>query len=160
RFDRITAHLPPTVQIFAKAEWTNPGGSVKDRPALQIIREAEAAGHLPGKTILDSTSGNTGIAYAMLGAAKGYAVKLFVPANVSAERIGILKAYGVELVLTDPLEGSDGAIRAVRELYAREPDQYFYGDQYNNPANWRAHYLTTGVEVWEQTAGRVTHFVA
>jgi cysteine synthase B len=160
RFERMTAHLPPTVQIYAKAEWTNPGGSVKDRPALQIIREAEAAGYLPGKTILDSTSGNTGIAYAMIGAAKGYPVKLFVPANVSLERIAILKAFGVELVLTDPLEGSDGAIRAVREQYAGEPHLYFYGDQYNNPANWRAHYLTTGVEIWEQTAGRVTHFVA
>ncbi|MHB8629329.1 MAG: PLP-dependent cysteine synthase family protein [Aggregatilineales bacterium] len=160
RFDRITAHLPPSVQILAKAEWTNPGGSVKDRPALQIIREAEEAGHLPGKTILDSTSGNTGIAYGMIGAAKGYPVKLFIPANVSAERIAILNAYGVELVLTDPLEGSDGAIRAVRDLYAREPERYFYGDQYNNPANWRAHYLTTGVEIWEQTAGHITHFVA
>lgn len=160
RFERLTARLPPAVQIFAKAEWTNPGGSVKDRAALQIIREAETAGHLPGKTILDSTSGNTGIAYAMIGAAKGYQVKLFVPANASSERIAILKAYGVELVLTDPLEGSDGAIRAVRELYVREPQHYFYGDQYNNSANWRAHYLTTGVEIWEQTAGRVTHFVA
>ncbi len=133
---------------------------MKDRPALQIIREAEQAGHLPGKIILDSTSGNTGIAYAMLGAAKGYPVKLFLPANASPERIAILKAYGVELVLTDALEGSDGAIRAVRELYAREPDKYFYGDQYNNPANWRAHYLTTAPEIWEQTNGRVTHFVA
>ncbi len=159
-FERITAHLPSNVEIYAKAEWTNPGGSVKDRPALNIIREAERAGHLPGKTILDSTSGNTGIAYAMLGAAKGYKVKLFVPANVSSERLAILNAYGVELVLTDPLEGSDGAIRGVRDLYAREPDAYFYADQYNNPANWRAHYLTTGVEIWEQTQGQVTHFVA
>lgn len=159
-FERITAHLPPTIEIYAKAEWTNPGGSVKDRPALNIIHEAERARHLPGKTILDSTSGNTGIAYAMIGAAKGYKVKLFVPANVSSERLAILNAYGVELVLTDPLEGSDGAIRGVRELYAREPEHYFYADQYNNPANWQAHYLTTGVEIWQQTQGRVTHFIA
>jgi S-sulfo-L-cysteine synthase (O-acetyl-L-serine-dependent) len=160
RFSRITAHLPSTVEVYAKAEWTNPGGSVKDRPALQIVREAEQTGQLPGKILLDSTSGNTGIAYAMLGASKGFAVKLFVPANASAERLAILRAYGVDLVLTDPLEGSDGAIRGVRELYAREPDRYFYADQYNNPANWRAHYLTTGVEIWEQTGGRVTHFIA
>ena len=159
-FERITSHLPQNIAIYAKAEWTNPGGSVKDRPALQIIREAEAAGHLPGKTLLDSTSGNTGIAYAMLGAAKHYPVKLFVPANASAERLAILRAYGVDLVLTDPLEGSDGAIRGVRELYALEPDKYFYADQYNNPANWRAHYLTTGVEIWDQTSGQVTHFIA
>jgi cysteine synthase B len=160
RFERITAHLPSNIAIYAKAEWTNPGGSVKDRPARQIVREAEAAGHLPGKTLLDSTSGNTGIAYAMLGASKGFAVKLFVPANASPERLAILRAYGAELVLTDPLEGSDGAIRSVRELYAREPDKYFYADQYNNPANWRAHYLSTGVEIWDQTGGQVTHFIA
>jgi len=160
RFERITAHLPSNISIYAKAEWTNPGGSVKDRPARQIIREAEAAGHLPGKILLDSTSGNTGIAYAMLGAAKGYPIKLFVPENASPERLAILRAYGVDLVLTDPLEGSDGAIRGVRELFAREPDKYFYADQYNNPANWRAHYLTTGVEIWEQTNGQVTHFIA
>ncbi len=159
-FNRITAHLPAGVEIYAKAEWTNPGGSVKDRAALNIIREAERAGHLPGKTILDSTSGNTGIAYAMIGAAKGYKVKLFLPANASPERLAILRSYGVELVLTDPLEGSDGAIRAVRDLYKREPDNYFYADQYNNPANWQAHYNTTGVEIWEQTGGSVTHFIA
>jgi cysteine synthase B len=160
-FRRLTAHLPPDVQIAAKAEWLNPGGSVKDRAAANIIREAEADGRLrPGGTILDSTSGNTGIAYAMLGAAKGYRVKLFVPANASPERIAILRAYGAELELTDPLEGSDGAILAVRELVAREPDRYFYADQYNNPANWRAHYQTTGVEIWQQTEGAVTHFVA
>ncbi len=160
-FRTITAHLPETVRVFAKAEWANPGGSVKDRAAANIIREAEAAGLLrPGTTILDSTSGNTGIAYAMLGAAKGYKVKLFLPANVSQERLAILRAYGAELVLTDPLEGSDGAIRAVRELIAAHPDQYFYADQYNNPANWRAHYNSTGVEVWEQTDGTVTHFIA
>ncbi|MBE2269726.1 MAG: cysteine synthase family protein [Anaerolinea sp.] len=160
-FRSINAHLPDTVRIAAKAEWTNPGGSVKDRAAANIIREAEEKGLLhPGTTILDSTSGNTGIAYAMLGAAKGYKVKLFVPANVSPERVAILKAYGADLVLTDPLEGSDGAIRAVRQLIADEPDRYFYADQYNNPANWRAHYHGTGVEIWEQTDGTVTHFVA
>ena len=160
-FRSISAHLPDTVRIAAKAEWTNPGGSVKDRAAANIIREAEEKGLLhPGTTILDSTSGNTGIAYAMLGAAKGYKVKLFVPANVSPERVAILKAYGADLVLTDPLEGSDGAIRAVRQLIADEPDRYFYADQYNNPANWRAHYHGTGVEIWEQTDGTVTHFVA
>ncbi len=160
-FRTISAHLPGNVRIAAKAEWTNPGGSVKDRAAANIIREAEQAGWLrPGTTILDSTSGNTGIAYAMLGAAKGYKVKLFLPANVSPERLAILRAYGAELVLTDPLEGSDGAIRAVRQLVTDEPDRYFYADQYNNPANWRAHYNGTGVEIWEQTDGTVTHFVA
>lgn len=160
-FHHVTAHLPSSVAIYAKAEWTNPGGSVKDRAAAGIIRRAEANGDLrPGKTLLDSTSGNTGIAYAMLGAAKGYKVKLFLPANASPERVAILRAYGAELVLTDPLEGSDGAIRAVRALAAAEPDQYFYADQYNNPANWQAHYDGTGVEIWEQTNGTVTHFVA
>ena len=160
-FRRVTAHLPPHVQIFAKAEWHNPGGSVKDRAALNIIREAEASGQLtPNKIILDSTSGNTGIAYAMLGAAKGYRVKLFLPENASPERMKILRAYGVDLVFTDPLEGSDGAIEAVRALAAREPARYFYANQYNNPANWRAHYKTTGVEIWQQTQGLVTHFVA
>jgi cysteine synthase B len=160
-FRRITAHLPENVRIFAKAEWTNPGGSVKDRAAANIIRQGELSGALrPGKVILDSTSGNTGIAYAMLGAAKGYRVKLFLPGNASPERIAILKAYGAELELTDPLEGSDGAIRAVRELVAAEPDTYFYADQYNNPANWQAHYQSTGVEIWQQTQGAVTHFLA
>lgn len=160
-FRRITAHLPENVVVYAKAEWTNPGGSVKDRAAANIIRQAEKSGALrPGKVILDSTSGNTGIAYAMLGASKGYRVKLFMPGNVSPERFAILKAYGAELELTDPLEGSDGAIRAVRELAAAQPETYFYADQYNNPANWQAHYETTGVEIWEQTGGAVTHFVA
>lgn len=160
-FRRITAHLPATVQVFAKAEWTNPGGSVKDRAALNIIVQAEKDGRLtPGKTILDSTSGNTGIAYAMLGASRGYPVKLYLPANASPERIAILRAYGAELVLTDPLEGSDGAIHAVREAIAAEPEKYFYADQYNNPANWQAHYHGTGAEIWQQTHGRVTHFVA
>ncbi len=160
-FNRITAHLPANIQIYAKAEWANPGGSVKDRPAYNIIKQAELSGELgPGKTLVDSTSGNTGIAYAMLGAAKGIPIKLFVPANASPERLAILRAYGVDLVLTDPLEGSDGAILAVRELVEREPDKYFYANQYNNPANWQAHYETTGVEIWEQTAGQVTHFLA
>lgn len=160
-FRQATAHLPDDVAIYAKAEWTNPGGSVKDRAAANIIRQAERHGELrAGKTLLDSTSGNTGIAYAMLGAAKGYQVRLFLPANVSPERIAILRAYGAELVLTDPLEGSDGSIRAARELAGAEPDRYYYADQYNNPANWQAHYQTTGVEVWEQTGGQVTHFVA
>ena len=160
-FRRVTSHLPAKVRILAKAEWQNPGGSVKDRAAYEIIRSAEADGRLvPGKTILDSTSGNTGIAYAMIAAAKDYRVKLFLPENVSAERISILHAYDVDLVFTDPLEGSDGAIRAVRELALREPQRYFYADQYNNPANWQAHYQGTGVEIWRQTAGQVSHFVA
>ena len=160
-FRRVTRHLPAKVRILAKAEWQNPGGSVKDRAAYEIIRSAEADGRLvPGKTILDSTSGNTGIAYAMIAAAKDYRVKLVLPENVSRERISILRAYDVDLVFTDPLEGSDGAIRAVRELAMREPQRYFYADQYNNPANWQAHYQGTGVEIWRQTAGQVTHFVA
>jgi S-sulfo-L-cysteine synthase (O-acetyl-L-serine-dependent) len=160
-FARVTAHLPPAVRVYAKAEWANPGGSVKDRAALNIIRTAEREGKLKrGMTLVDSTSGNTGIAYAMLGAARGIRVKLFLPANASKERIAILRSYGVDLVLTDPLEGSDGAIRAVRQLVAEQPDHYFYADQYNNPANWQAHYETTGREIWEQTDGAVTHFVA
>lgn len=160
-FQRVTAHLPADIAIFAKAEWANPGGSVKDRAAHSIITTAERDGRLtPDKIILDSTSGNTGIAYAMIGSAKGYRVKLFIPANCSPERVAILRAYGVDLVMTDPLEGVDGAIRAVRELVEREPGRYFYADQYNNPANWQAHYKTTGVEIWQQTQGAVTHFVA
>lgn len=160
-FRRVTAHLPDTVRVYAKAEWMNPGGSVKDRAAANIIREAIRSGALThDKTLLDSTSGNTGIAYAMIGAAKGYRVKLFMPANVSPERTAILNAYGVEIVYTDPLEGSDGAIRGVRALAAAEPERYFYADQYSNPANWQAHYQTTGVEIWRQTQGSVTHFVA
>lgn len=160
-FRSVTAHLPENVQIFAKAEWYNPGGSVKDRAALSIIQQAEKDGRLTkDKILVDSTSGNTGIAYAMIGAARGYRIKLFLPANASPERIAILKAYGVELELTDPLEGSDGAIRAVRQLVADEPDKYFYADQYNNPANWQAHYRTTAPEIIEQTHGQVTHFVA
>ncbi len=160
-FRRVTRHLPGEVRVFAKAEWQNPGGSVKDRAALSIIQQAERAGQLfPGRTILDSTSGNTGIAYAMIGAAKDYRVKLFLPENVSPERVAILRAYDVQLAYTDPLEGSDGAIRAVRELAARESADYFYADQYNNPANWQAHYHGTGAEVWRQTGGQISHFVA
>src|SRR5574341_750182 len=161
RFPRLTAHLPPQVQLFAKAEWTNPGGSVKDRPALNIIRQAERCGDLrPGMTLLDSTSGNMGIAYAMLCAARGYSIKLALPGNASLERLAILSAYGAELVLTDPAEGTDGAIRRVRDIYDNDPARYFFADQYNNQDNWQAHYKTTGVEIWTQTRGTVTHFVA
>lgn len=160
-FRSITAHLPENVNVYAKAEWYNPGGSIKDRAAKSIIETAQQDGKLgPGVTLLDSTSGNTGIAYAMIGAAKEIPVRLFVPENASPERLKILRAYGVALTLTDPLEGSDGAIRGVRELAAAEPDKYFYANQYNNPANWQAHYNTTAVEIWEQTVGTVTHFVA
>jgi S-sulfo-L-cysteine synthase (O-acetyl-L-serine-dependent) len=149
------------VQILGKAEWANPGGSVKDRPAFNIVREAERTGQLrPGKTLLDATSGNTGIAYAMIGAAKGFPVKLCMPSNVSLERKRILKAYGAEIVFTDPNDGSDGAIRKARELAAAEPNKYFYADQYSNDANWRAHYTSTANEIWNQTDGRITHFVA
>lgn len=159
-FRRITAHLPRNISIEAKAEWTNPGGSVKDRAAYNIIHQAERDGRLtPDKILLDSTSGNTGIAYAMIGSAKGYRVKLYLPENASPERKAILQAYGAELVLTPAEEGSDGAILACREELARRPHVYFYADQYNNPANWQAHYQTTGVEIWHQTHGRVTHFV-
>jgi len=151
----------PRVAIYGKAEWANPGGSVKDRPAMNMILEGERAGALrPGKVIIDATSGNTGIAYAMIAAARGYRVKLCLPRNASHERKRMLQAYGAELVLTDPLQGSDGAIRAVREIVAADPDAYFYPDQYNNPANWRAHYETTGPEIYGQTAGRITHFLA
>ncbi|MGE0127256.1 MAG: PLP-dependent cysteine synthase family protein [Blastocatellales bacterium] len=151
----------PRAEIYGKAEWANPGGSVKDRPALNMILEGERTGALTrDKTIIDATSGNTGIAYAMIAAARGYHVKLCLPKNASEERKRILKAHGAELVLTDPLAGSDGAILAVREIVAADPDKYFYPDQYNNPANWRAHYETTGVEIFEQTGGRITHFVA
>jgi cysteine synthase B len=149
------------VEIYAKAEWFNPGGSVKDRPALNMILEGERSGLLtPDKTILDATSGNTGIAYAWIGAARGYKVKLALPQNASEERKRILKSYGAELVMTSPLEGSDGAIREARRLYGESPDLYFYADQYNNPANWKAHYETTALEIWEQTGTRITHFVA
>jgi len=151
----------PTVAIFAKAEWFNPGGSVKDRPALAMIQAGLRSGSLrPGKTLLDATSGNTGIAYAMIGAALGYPVKLFLPHSASEERKRILDAYGAELVMTPGDEGTDGAIRRVRELAAAEPGKYFYPDQYGNPANWQAHYHGTANEIWEQTGGRITHFGA
>ena len=156
-FERET----PGVEIYAKVEWQNPGGSVKDRAAARMIAEGEATGALkPDLTILDATSGNTGIAYAMIGAARGYRVKLCVPRNASPERKLILRAFGAELVLTDPLEGTDGAIREARRLHASEPGRYFYADQYNNDANWRAHYDTTAPEIIEQTSGSLTHFVA
>jgi cysteine synthase B len=159
RLGRI-AREHPGVEIYAKAEWANPGGSVKDRPALNIIREAERSGRLcHSKTLIDSTSGNTGIAYAMIAAARGYRVKLFVPENVSLERKRILQAYGAEVVYTDPMEGSDGALCAVRAVARENFGQYFYANQYDNPANWRAHYQTTAPEIWQQTAGRITHFV-
>jgi len=160
RIERIGAHLPH-IEILAKAEWFNPGGSVKDRPALSMIQAGLASGKLrAGKTILDATSGNTGIAYALIGAALGHPVKLFLPHSASEERKRMLHAYGAELVLTPGDEGTDGAIRRVRELAAAEPEKYFYPDQYSNPANWQAHYRGTANEIWEQTGGRVTHFVA
>lgn len=151
----------PGVEIYAKAEFQNPGGSVKDRAAAAIIRDGERSGRLrPGVTLLDATSGNTGIAYAMIAAASGYCLELCMPANVTPERTRTLRAFGAGLVLTDPMEGTDGAIREARRRYAADPDRYFYADQYNNDANWRAHYDTTGPEILEQTDGRVTHFVA
>jgi cysteine synthase B len=151
----------PDVEIYAKAEWNNPGGSVKARAAAWILSEAERSGALTaGRTILDASSGNTGIAYAMIGAARGYRVSICMPANVTPERMRTLRAYGAEVVLTDPLEGSDGAIREARARFEAAPSRYFYADQYNNDANWRAHYETTGPEIWADTRGRVTHFVA
>jgi cysteine synthase B len=158
--ERLSA-TTPGVEIYAKDESKNPGGSVKDRPALNMILDGERTGRLThGKLILDATSGNTGIAYAMIGAARGYRVKLCLPGNASPERKQLLKAYGAEVVFTDPGEGSDGAIRRCREIYESEPERYFYPDQYNNPANWEAHYRTTAVEILEQTNRRVTDFVA
>jgi S-sulfo-L-cysteine synthase (O-acetyl-L-serine-dependent) len=160
RLRRVTPDKPG-VEIYAKAEFQNPGGSVKDRAARAILEAAEERGLLrPGTTILDATSGNTGIAYAMIAAANGYRLKLCVPENATRERLRILRAYGAQVVLTSAMEGSDGAIREARRLYAEDPQRYFYADQYNNDANWRAHYETTGREILEQTDGRVTHFVA
>src|ERR687895_1974833 len=148
------------VELYGKAEWFNPGGSVKDRPAANMVREGLRSGALrPGKTLLDATSGNTGIAYAMIGASQRFPVKLCVPGNVTVERKRLLHAYGAELIFTDPMDGSDGAIREARRQVAANPDKYFYPDQYNNDANWRAHYDTTAMEIWRQTDGRVTHFV-
>jgi cysteine synthase B len=160
RLEKVAGEFPG-VQLLAKAEWANPGGSVKDRAALNIVREAERNGELrPGRTLLDATSGNTGIAYAMFGAAHGFPVKLCMPSNVSLERKRILQAYGAEIVFTDPNEGSDGAIRKARELHSSDPETYFYADQYSNDGNWLAHYHTTANEIWNQTEGRITHFVA
>ncbi|PID84978.1 MAG: cysteine synthase [Chloroflexi bacterium] len=156
----MTTHgLPDTVRLYAKAEWFNPGGSIKDRPALNIIRTAMRQGRLNhNKTILDATSGNTGIAYALIGAAFGYRVKLVLPDSVSLERKKILRAYGAELIFTDPAEGADGAIREVHRLKETDPT-VFHADQYNNPANWQAHYKTTANEIWQQTGGTLTHFM-
>ena len=165
--ERLTAHLPG-VQILGKAEWMNPGGSIKDRAAASIVLDAEKRGLLQfhqkpgskGRALLDATSGNTGIAYAMLGAALGFPVTLCVPSNVSEERKNILAAYGAEVIWTDPADGSDGAIRKARAMIAAEPDRYFYADQYGNDQNWKAHYHGTANEIWQQTEGQVTHFIA
>jgi cysteine synthase B len=161
RLERIARDLPAGVEVYAKAEHLNPGGSVKDRAALSMILDGERRGQLgAGKTIIDATSGNTGIAYAMIGAQRGYAVTICLPRNASTERKRILRAYGAELIETAPVEGIDGAQLSARELAASEPERYFYPDQFNNPANWRAHYEETAPEIWEQTKGRVTHFLA
>ena len=160
RLERLSQELPG-VELLAKAEWFNPGGSVKDRAAASIVRTGRSSGQFqPGQRLLDSTSGNTGIAYAMIGAAEGFGVTLCLPKNASEERKRILKAYGVEIIYTDPAEGSDGALRKAHELYAAAPDKYFYANQYGNDANWRAHYRGTANEIWEQTDERITHFVA
>src|ERR1700694_2811994 len=160
RLDALTRDLPGIV-LLGKAEWYNPGGSVKDRAAANIVAEAQRTGKLrPGQSLLDSTSGNTGIAYAMLGAAEGFPVTLCMPENVSRERKQILQGYGANIIYTDPCDGSDGAIRRARELARNHPDQYFYADQYSNDANWLAHYHGTANEIWQQTEGRVTHFVS
>src|SRR6266540_5552683 len=158
--DRIAAHAAPGVRIFAKAEWFNPGGSVKDRAALGMLRAAEKAGLTKDRVLLDATSGNTGIAIAMLASAEGYRATLCVPTNVSRERRRNLEAYGAELVLTPASEGTDGAQEAAKRLVASQPKTYWYLDQYNNEANWRAHFESTGPEIWDQTRGRITHLVA
>src|SRR5271155_5522058 len=158
---QATNGQPANLQLLGKAEWYSPGGSVKDRAAAGIVAEALHSGKLaPGKILLDSTSGNTGIAYAMLGAALGFPVTLCVPENVSPERKRILQAYGANIIYTDPADGSDGAIKIARSYAERDPNRYFYADQYSNDANWRAHYETTANEIWQQTQGRITHFVA
>ncbi len=160
QIQQMAKHLQ-RIQIFAKAEWLNPGGSVKDRAGLKIIEDGERSGQLTkDKIILDSTSGNTGIAYAMIGAVKGYKVELVVPENISEERKKALEAYGVELIFTDPLLGSDGALMEAQRIYRADPEKYFFANQYNNPSNWKAHYETTGVEIFHQTQGKITHFVA
>lgn len=161
RLNNITSHINKHVEIYAKLERYNPGGSVKDRAALQMIKDAEESGLLTkDKIILDSTSGNTGIAYAMIAAVKGYKAKIVLPKNASIERKKIISAFGAEIVYSSPFEGSDGAIRLAKEIYNKNSDKYYLPDQYNNPSNWKAHYLTTGPEVLEQTKGRITHFVA
>ena len=158
---RLTTDINPRVEVFAKAEWFNPSGSVKDRPAVNIIRTAIANDELvPGKRLLDSTSGNMGIAYATFGATMGIPITLCLPANASQERITILRALGAELILTDPSEGSDGAILVARQMAADKPDLYWYANQYNNPANWQAHYMNTGPEIANQTNNQITHLVA
>ena len=160
RLDALTRDLPG-VALLGKAEWYNPGGSVKDRAAANIVAQAQRNGQLrPGQILLDATSGNTGIAYAMLGAAEGFPVTLCMPENVSRERKQILQGYGANILYTDPADGSDGAIRMARELARNHPDQYFYADQYSNEANWKAHYHGTANEIWQQTQGRITHFVS
>jgi cysteine synthase B len=160
RLEQMSAHLPG-IQILGKAEWANPGGSVKDRAASAIVADAQRRGLLSdGRGLLDATSGNTGIAYAMLGAAMGFSVTLCMPSNVSLERKRYLMAYGAHVIWTNPADGSDGAIRKARELAAAEPERYFYADQYSNDENWRAHYRTTANEIWTQTEGQITHFVA
>ncbi len=160
RLERIVSDMPG-IELLGKAEWYNPGGSVKDRAASRIVSEARSQGKLrPGIALLDSTSGNTGIAYAMIGAAEGFPVTLCMPENVSVERKRILHAYGARIIYTDPAEGSDGAIQKARALYAEQPERYFYADQYSNDANWQAHYHGTANEIWQQTAGHITHFVA
>jgi len=161
RLRRIARDLPPGVEVLAKAEHLNPGGSVKDRPALAMILAGERDGKLrPGMTILDATSGNTGISYAMIGAARGYPVTLCLPRNAGPQRKRILHSFGVKVIETDPLLSTDGAQVIAREMFDKEPDKYFYPDQYNNEANWRAHYESTAPEIWEQTQGRITHFIA
>lgn len=162
RLERITRELgKPNLELFAKAEWFNPGGSVKDRPVLSMILEGERTGQLTReKTIIDATSGNTGIAYAMIGATLNYRVRVALPRNASDERKRIIQAYGAEILLTDPMEGTDGAQRLVRRIVEQHPEEFFFPDQYNNPKNWQAHYLTTAAEIIDQTQGRVTHFVA
>ncbi len=161
RLERVTSHLPGAVEVFGKAEWHNPSGSVKDRAAAEILRQALEAGSLShGRTLLDSSSGNMGIAYATLGAALGIRIRLVVPGNINPTRKQLLQAMGVELIISDPLQGSDGARQLAAELTEREPERYFYADQYSNPANWLGHYRTTGPEIVQDTEGRLTHFVA
>ena len=161
RLRKVTRSLPSGVEVLVKAEHLNPGGSVKDRAALAMILAGERSGRLRrGKTILDATSGNTGIAYGMIGAARGYPVTICLPKNASLQRKQILRSFGVDLIETDPLQATDGAQLVARELFESEPEKYYYPDQYNNPANWRAHYESTAPEIWEQTAGQITHFVA